>query len=418
MNTVLRSYQEECVARMVWARHIEGGSIISAPTGSGKSLIIAELAKRLNEPILILCPSKEILEQDKDKLEHWTKVSVYSAGSGTKDVGHITIATIQSAYKNPELFAHFKVVIIDEVHLVNVKNLDGMYNQFFQGIGAPKLYGLTATPYRMDAYYKRWGRLAWQCESIHCLKMLCRYRERMWKQMPYVVNTHDLLEQGYLVPLTYHEANLVTQDQLSFNKSKSEFDLDKFEQKFNPFLKTTADLINEIEHKSVLVFTATITQAHNLQSLIPNSAVVTGETPKKEREKLIADFRSGELRVVINVGVLLLGFDKPDLESIVVARPTRSIVLHTQLLGRGMRLAEGKKTCHIYDLVGNVEALGKAESFKVEKIDNLWNVTSDKFPQGLHYFPLYSFQLKPKATYSQASHQEQPSQELPELLNL
>jgi DNA repair protein RadD len=214
--------------------------------------------------------------------------------------------------------------------------------------------------------------------------------------MLYVINTHELLEQGYLVPLTYHEANLVTQDKLAFNKSKSEFDLEKFEKKFNPFLEQTADIIKKIKQKSVLVFAATITQAENLQKLIPNSAVVTGTTPKKQREKLVADFRSGKLRTVINVGVLLLGFDKPDLEAIVVARPTRSVVLWVQLLGRGMRKCEGKETCHVYDLVGNTEVLGQAESFVIEKVEDKWNVTSDTTPDGWHYKEIYRYQLKPK----------------------
>jgi DNA repair protein RadD len=87
---------------MLWARGLEGNDLVSLPTGSGKSLIISELAKKLREPILILVPSKELLQQDKEKLSHWTDVNVYSAGMNEKTVGEITLATIQSAYKNPE----------------------------------------------------------------------------------------------------------------------------------------------------------------------------------------------------------------------------------------------------------------------------------------------------------------------------
>jgi DNA repair protein RadD len=215
--------------------------------------------------------------------------------------------------------------------------------------------------------------------------------------MLYTISTQELIDQGYLCPLTYHELNLVDQNSLAFNKSKSEFDLEKFEQQFNPFIYQSSELANSLSG-SVLMFAATITQAEELQKEIDNSAVITAKTPAKQREKFVADFRSGKLKVAINVGVLLLGFDKPDLQNIIICRPTRSVVLHTQLLGRGMRIHTGKTTCHVYDLVGNCRTLGKAESFKIEKVEDKWNVTSDSFPEGIHYRELYSYQLKPKKT--------------------
>lgn len=389
----LRPYQEECVSKMIWARKLEGNDLISMPTGSGKSLVISELAKQLKEPILILVPSKELLEQDKAKMEHWTHVNVYSAGSNEKTVGNITLSTIQSAYKHPELFTQFKVVIIDEADLLNPKNLDGMYNTMFKAMGMPKCYGLTATPFRMDSYYKRWGRLSWQLETVHTVKMLTRYRERFWTRMLYTCHAADLVKEGYLAPLTYHMVNLVTQDKLSFNKSKSEFDLEDFELKFNPFLSQTAYNISKTAG-SVLVFCATITQAENLQKFIAGSGVITATTKAKERTRLVAGFRDGSIRVVFNVGVLLTGFDKPDLENIVVARPTRSLRLHMQMLGRGMRRAPQKSTCHIIDLVGNIDVMGQAETLRIEKIEEKWNVTTNTQPTGWHMKEIYTYQLK------------------------
>lgn len=393
----LRPYQETCVARMIWARKLEGNDLVSLPQGSGKSIIISELAKRLNEPILILVPSKELLEQDKEKLEHWTSVNVYSAGMNEKTVGNITLATIQSAYKNPEKFTRFKVVIIDEADLLNPKNLIGMYNKLFLGIGVEKIYGLTATPFRNDSFYKRWGRLSWQLQTIHTVKVLTRYRERFWSRMLYTIHAEELLKEGYLAPLTYHRINLIAHDKLSFNKSKSEFNLEDFEEKFNPFLEQTATIVKRVmlTHQ-VLVFVATITQAENLAKLIPNSSVITSATKPKERAELVKGFRKGSVKVVINVGVLLIGFDKPDLQSIVVARPTRSLRLHMQMLGRGMRKAPNKETCHVYDLVGNLDFLGETESMKIEKIEEKWNITTNTKPDGWHMFPIYTYQLKQK----------------------
>lgn len=392
---ILRPYQKEAVAKMMWARTLEGNDLVSLPQGSGKSLVIAELAKQLKEPILILVPSKELLEQDKEKLEHWTSVDVYSAGMKSKVVGNITIGTIQSVYKNPELFTHFKVVIIDEADLVNPKSLDGMYNKLFKEMGNPKIYGLSATCFRMDSYYRKWGISKWQVETVHTLKMLTRYRERFWTRMLYVAHVEDLINEGYLTRLTYHKLNFLNQNQLAFNKSKSEFDMEDFEMKFNPFLKRTAELCVATTHQS-LVFVATIQQGVNLASLIPGSQVVSSKTSAKERELIVKDFRSGKLKVAINVGVLLVGFDKPDLLNLIVARPTRSLRLHLQMLGRGMRIHPGKTTCHIYDLVGNVDVLGGVESIRVEKIEGKWNITSETKPEGWHYQEIYSFKIKPK----------------------
>lgn len=389
----LRDYQEEAVKKMIWARSLEGGDLLSLPTGAGKSLIISEFARQIKEPILILCPSKELLEQDKEKLSQWTSVNVYSAGMNEKTVGDITIATIQSAYKNPELFTRFNVVIIDEADLVNPKNLAGMYNKLFRGMGNPKVYGLTATPFRMDSYYKRWGRQAWQVETVTTVKVLTRYRERFWLRMLYVVHPKDLIEKEYLVPLTYHATTMIPQNKLKFNKSKSEFDLEDFDRQFEPFTEKTADLINGLEKQS-LIFASTIEQAERIASHIPECVIITSKTPKKEREQSVEGFRNGTIKHVINVGILLVGFDKPDLENIVIARPTRSLRLHFQLLGRGMRPNKGKKTCNIYDLVGNIATLGTAESLRIDKYEGKWNILTDTFPKGAHYVELFKFQIK------------------------
>jgi DNA repair protein RadD len=393
---MLRPYQEETVHKMLWGITLEGNGLVSIPTGGGKTHIIAEFTKRLGAPVLILVPSKELLEQDLEKLSAVVdpkEIGIYSASMNSKEVKRFTLATIQSAYKHPEQFAHYTVVIIDEADLVNPKSLEGMYNTFFRAIGNPHVIGLTATPFRMDSYYRRWGHAAWQVETVHTVKFLTRYKERFWQRVLHVVHTQDLVDKGFLAPLKYFNMAMISQDMLRFNKSKSDFDMEDFEEKYLPFMEKTANLISNIGKPSVLVFCATIKQANALQLLVPNSAVVTGETPTKERASIIRKFRSGELRVAINVGVLLVGFDKPDLQAIIIARPTRSLRLHSQLLGRGMRLFPGKTCCEIYDLVGNVRTLGKVETMKIEKVEGKWNITSDVRPDGWHYVELYSHKL-------------------------
>ena len=400
---MLRDYQEQTVQKMLWGITLEGNGLVSIPTGGGKTHIIAEFTKRLGEPVLILVPSKELLEQDLEKLSGVVpveQIGVYSASMNSKEVRRFTLATIQSAYKHPEQFSHYQVVIIDEADLLNPKNLEGMYRSFFATIGNPHIIGLTATPFRMDSYYRRigTGRSFYNVETVHTIKFLTRFRERFWQRILHVVHVKDLVDAGFLCPLTYTTYEMIPQTQLAFNRSKSEFDMEDFEQKFNPFLVKTAGLVSNIPSDSVLIFCATITQANNLQKLIPSSSVVTAETPAKERTKMIKAFRTGELRVAINVGVLLVGFDKPNLGAIVIARPTRSLRLHMQLLGRGMRTAVGKTTCLVYDLVGNTKIMGTAESMRIEKLQTdkgtaLWNITTNTKPDGWHYAELYSHKL-------------------------
>lgn len=397
----LRPYQEETVKKMLWGITLEGNGLVSIPTGGGKTHIIAEFVKRLKAPVLILVPSKELLEQDVDKLSKVVdneEIGIYSASMNSKVVKTYTLATIQSAYKHPELFAHYEVVIIDEADLVNPKSLDGMYRSFFEALGHPRVLGLTATPFRMDSFYRptggKWGYRGYsEMETVYTVKFLTRYKQRFWDRVLHVVHTEELVNEKFLCPLTYHMFEMIDQTKLAFNKSKSEFDMQGFESQFNEFLGKTAQLVKDIKSESVLIFCATITQGENLQKFIPKSAVVTGTTPKKERERLIKEFRSGELRVIINVGVLLVGFDKPDLGAIVIARPTRSLRLHIQLLGRGMRVTPQKTTCHVYDLVGNVKTLGTAESMKITKLDNKWNIVSNTKPDGWHYAELYSHDI-------------------------
>lgn len=397
---MLRPYQEETVKKMLWGMTLTGNGIISLPTGSGKTHVIAEFTKRLGKPILILVPSKELLEQDLEKLSQAVNpqdIGVFSASMNSKEVKMYTLATIQSAYRHPELFTHYDIAIIDECDLVNPKNLDGMYNTFFKQIGIKHVFGLTATPFRMDSFYRNVGggfqfRGYNNMETVHTLKMLTRFKQKFWHRVLHVVHSEDLIREGFLCPLTYHNVSILDQTRFSFNKSKTEFDLEDFEKQFNPFLNKTAELVADTDG-SCLVFCATLGQAENLKALIKGSEIVSGETPKKKREQMIAEFRADKIRVMINVGVLLVGFDKPDLVNIVIARPTRSLRLHSQLLGRGMRIAPNKETCHIFDLVGNVKSLGTAESMKIQKIDNLWNVTTDAHPDGLHYKELFTFKL-------------------------
>ena len=410
MTYTLRPYQEEVVNRMVADRHKPGNSLVVVAQGLGKSVIIAELANRLNEEVLILVPTRELLLQNLEKLEAFVDqkdIGVYSAGVNRKERGKYTIATIQSAYRHPEVFKGIKVVLFDESSGLS-PDKEGMYYQPFNAIGVQKVYGLTASPWRQTIVYNRpggwagytgakWQRIR-QLEAITTTKMITRFRpykgKWFWSRVLAIINVDKATKMGYLTPLKYIDDSLVVHEQLKLNKSRSDFDLDYFEQLCNNYTKLV-DYINKIKQKKILVFCSSIEQATKLAEL-GHYFVVTADTKAKERKQIIEQFRIVKRGVLCGVNVFSYGFDVPDLEAIVLLRPTRSLALHSQVLGRLTRLTDGKEFGYVYDLVGNIRSMGRLETIKTTYIDGKLNVVSETKPQGWHLVPLFTWNINQK----------------------
>jgi DNA repair protein RadD len=172
MNFQPRPYQTKAIDAAV--SYFNGNANHNAfeilPTGSGKSVVIANIAKELEHKTIVFQPSKEILEQNLKKfMSYGYRAGIYSASAGSKFIGDkITFATIGSVAKKHHLFKDFRNIIIDECHLVNAK--DGMYNDFIQAVPEAKVLGLTATPYRLSTSFE--GAM---------LKFLNRTRPRLFK---------------------------------------------------------------------------------------------------------------------------------------------------------------------------------------------------------------------------------------------
>lgn len=387
----LRPYQKQAVDKLLWSQKLDGADLCVLPTGAGKSLVIAEFSANINKPLLILQPSKEILEQNLSKLLHYVPVSdvgVYSASMDRKDIARYTLGTIQSVYKHPELFEHLDVVLVDECHLINPKSLDGMYNTFFKAIGAPKVIGLTASPYRMDVDYERID--AYNVITHTTTKLINRVRPRFWHRIMFNINIGDLIKDGYLTPLQYLDYSRIAHKDIPTNASGSDFSMPAFEEqiKIEDIRLALASAMSRA--KSVLVFCSSIEQAEFLQQTTKNSAVVTSKTNKKTRTDIINGFKSREIQTVFNVGVLTTGFDFPELDCIVMLRPTRSVGLYYQMLGRGVRSAPGKTGCLVIDLTSNVKEMGRIETIRLEKQDN-WELLTET--GSWHKKRLYSFEI-------------------------
>ena len=394
-NIVFRDYQDEAVDKAVWALDkFDNNSLVVAPTGSGKSLIVAGIADRLRREILILQPSKEILAQNKEKLALYVpeeEIGVYSASFNRKDIKKYTFATIQSIYKKPELFNHIGAVLVDECHAVNPRNSAGMFTSFLHAIGKPQMIGLTASPYRLDTYYSR-TQLG-DTISTTCLKLINRMNPRMWNRIVFNINNKELVENKYLAPLDYHPRTCIPHLKIPLNKNNTDFDLDAYTQLLTPFETQIIDSIAKAtqHRKAVLIFCSSLAQAERMSSALIGSAWVSGATSNKERDRIIQEFKDGKIKAVFNVGVLTTGFDFPALDCIYMLRPTRSLALYYQMLGRGTRIADGKDDCTVVDYTGNYESLGKVEDIRLEKGEKLWELYANGEPQ--HNKPLYSWAI-------------------------
>lgn len=397
----LRDYQKQAIDKILWAQQLPGNDICVLPTGAGKSVVIAYLAKVLKQPILILQPSKEILEQNYKKLCFYvnpTDIGIYSASMQSREIKYYTFATIQSIYKKPEEFKHYKIVIIDECHTVNPKNLGSMFTSFIQAIGNPKVVGFTATPYRQALNYKYEYDPKYHgkyLKAVTVTKMITRMRPQFWNRIIFNINNIDLLKQKYLSPFEYIDRSIIDHADIPTNKSQSDFDMFGFEKAISPFQERITKTIAYAESisKSVLVFCSSVEQAEHLSSVTPGSRCVSSGSTKKEREAIINGFKDGSIKTVFNVGVLTTGFDHPGLDCIVLLRPTKSIALYYQMLGRGVRIAEGKTVCRIIDLTGTIKRIGKVESIKLEHNENKWDIMAGhKFWHGIE---LYSQVIRP-----------------------
>lgn len=402
MKFQLRDYQTEAISKIMWSKNagLPGNDLCVIPTGGGKSLIITELANTLNEPLLVLQPTKEILEQNYEKLLQYInkeEIGIYSASMNEKTINRYTLATIGSIYRKPEFFKHFKTIILDEAHLLNPSNLSGMFTKFLKGIDNPRVIGLTATPFRLANKYKAIEN-GWY-ESISTTKLINRMKGFFWQRILFNIGIQELINKGFLCPLQYIDMSVVNHEDIPLNKTESNFDWDAYEnqisEKQEKILKTI--LYAESISKGVLIFCSSVRQANALTRVIENSAIITAKTPKKEREQIVQSFKSGETKTMFNVGVFSFGFNYPELDCIILLRPTRSIALHIQQIGRGLRIAEGKKFCRVFDLVSNVKNLGRIESIKLVKREK-WELESEscQYPCSWHNKELYSFKFKRK----------------------
>lgn len=382
----LRPYQKEAVeaATSFFRGKDKTRPILVLPTGAGKSLVIAFTVRDLPGNVLILQPSKELLEQNYGKYmtvikDHGLEpASIYSASAGIKERGRVTFATIGSIYKNPEIFADTDHVMVDECHFVPPQK-GSMYTKLFSALPNAKVIGLTATPYRLKTYADPINPRT----KFSKINLLPRERPQFFNRFLYIVQTAKMYEEGFLAPVNY-VSTVWDGTNLKANSTGAEYTESSMDEVMsrNDILKRIPGLLEQAFRKgrrACLVFVRTVEEARHLASITPFSDYIHAETPKDERARIIEAFKGGGIKTIFNVSVLTTGFDFPGLDTIFVCRPTMSLALFVQMVGRGVRLSADKDHCTIVDMCGNLKRFGKLEDLRIEDDPQAgWVLRNDK----------------------------------------
>ncbi|WP_085297402.1 DEAD/DEAH box helicase [Cognaticolwellia mytili] len=400
----LRDYQQEAVSAVLkHFRKTNESAVIVLPTGSGKSLVIAELARLAKRKILVLTHVKELVEQNHQKYETYgVTAGIYSAGLKLKETQHqVTFASIQSAARNLEDFNEpYSLIIIDECHRVNLASADmsneqanekskdktkveskngsqngskeenkeqsqesaskqsnsNQYQQIIEKLmqvnPEVKLLGLTATPYRLG--------MGWIYKK-HYRGFMRSEEKRPFEHCIYELPIGNLIKRKYLTEPNLVDATIEHYDFSSLRANASgEYSPTDMNHLLNKNPRVTQSIIEQVielgdKRQGIMVFAATVEHAKEVFSYLPAklSALITGATDNTERDKLIKAFKRKDIKYLVNVSVLTTGFDAPHVDMIAILRPTQSVSLYQQIIGRGLRLSDNKKDCLVIDYTGN-----------------------------------------------------------------
>jgi len=387
----LRYYQDDAVTKtcglVLQGKH----PIVALPTGSGKSIVLCGIAERIidEDPtanVLILSHVKEILEQNHAALENYfgIEIGLFSAGLDSKTVRKITVAGIQSALNSIEEFAYFDYVLIDEAHRVSFEQSTG-YRRFIKELEPKSVIGLTATPYRTKGGYIYEGDDA----LFDCIAVDYTQHEEFL----------GLIEEGFLVEIFSKKTKLKMYDANTPNadvKAKTtggDFNVKDLSEQFNRDAITHAAVLESIhfgkKYKHWLCFAIDIEHAENIKRYFEEegiSACVVHSKMEESRDSVIADFKRGKYRVLINVDILTTGFDFPAIDLVLMMRPTKSPIIHVQTIGRALRPVYakgynldtkqgrldaiengGKPHALVLDFAGNTKRLGPINDIKIKQ---------------------------------------------------
>lgn len=377
----LRQYQKEPVRRAIefFLEENPEPALMVFPTGWGKSLMAAKVAAACPDPILVVQPTKELLEQNLQKYRllcgDLAPAGVYSASFGKKQIDHVTFATIGSIKEIGTTFKElgFRKMLIDEAHLYPRKERS-MLGRFLADSGIRQVLGITATPLKLENFSERQGKRYDKWSELVILTEPSP-SGRFFKEILYIGQIGEMTSLRYWSKLQYEILPFDPKD-LRLNDAGSEYSDDSMEMAYrlnNIRANIYGALDYHRERRHCLVFVPSVEEAAILADGYEGAKTVSSQTPAKERAEIISEFRRGETRVIVNVGVLSTGFDYTKIDMIVLGFSTSSVSKYYQILGRGVRIDPEKRDCLIVDMGGNVNRFGYVEDIYFEK-DRKWRM--------------------------------------------
>jgi len=340
MSFALRPYQQEALHAIADNR-VKGISkqLVVLPTGAGKTVIFSHLPKMSKDvlPMLVLAHRGELLTQAQEKIlwsnpELDVQIEKAEQHADHCDVVVASVPTLGRAeseriLKYPKNY--FNSIVIDEAHHAAAQS----YRRILDYFDTPFILGVTATPQRSD--------------SVRLTDV--------FQEIVYYKTIQDLIQDGYLCRLVGYRVKTDT-DISEVETNNGDYIASQLEETINNPSRNAAVVAayeQIVPGKKAIVFASGIAHAEALAISFKHKVsteVLLGSTSDEDRKSILSRFKTGETKVLINVGVLTEGFDEPSVESIILARPTRSALLYTQIVGRGTRLFEGKDNCVVIDI--------------------------------------------------------------------
>ena len=358
----LRPYQEAAISSIYgYFKTNKGNPLVVIPTAGGKSLVMASFIEGVlkawpDQRILIVTHVRELIAQNHaEMIGLWPEApaGIYSAGLGKREAqARVLFAGIQSIHRRAHEIGHTDLVLIDEAHLIP-GNSSTMYRRFLDALQAInpalKVIGLTATPFRTGS------------------GMLHEGKDALFTDIAYEAPVRDLIDAGYLSPLVSKQPN-TRLDVSKVGTRAGDFIARDLAAAVDQDAMTRAAVAEIITHgkdrKSWLAFCSGVDHARHVAEEFARQGItcrtIFGNTPKEERDAIIAAFKRGEIRALASMGVLTTGFNAPGVDLIALLRPTKSAGLYVQMVGRGTRLAPDKENCWFWTLRAMSAATGRS----------------------------------------------------------
>lgn len=389
---MLRDYQQQAVDTLFkyWGSGKTAPVCLQAPTSFGKSWVVAEIVKKMGQPALILQPSKEILEQNYEKLllsgvpEDY--LTICSASAGSWVIGGITLATIGTIAKHYDKCGHFQLVVIDELDCVPLDSAKSQYLTFLGHLKEAnpnlRVVGLSASPFRNQVWNDKNG-----TPTVYC-RPVTRIYTRGGKKTPfgewfwsggiiYKCGIPELQARGFLSPTEYYQA----ETDWSFVKSypgRTDYDTEEMTQwmSYDANLTRFHQAVEWCKNNDfkTIVFTPNIDMNYRLTNCIRDGGgtaemMDSNSDSRKTRTAKMEAFRRGNFQFLVNVGMVSRGVDVPSVDAILMCRPTKSLGWYIQAVGRALRKdpSNPNKVARILDLSGNVARFGKVEDIQLTK---------------------------------------------------